>query len=225
MKKSVIILLMATMGLFSCKQDIKSTTEIVDARISDSVKNVENKKRLTINKAIYNKYEYSDSNGGSLIIENSFPKGGIRYTDPKGQVYIYVVFWTRIINETANSLEIKIDFPVDSYEIPSLPGKYYKTLISSSAMSTEKIPLFNYGLTDLEPFFDKNIDKPSSLKRTIKPKESTGFYVVTLRLIGGDQYGVLRTELSLKGQNLFYKIRDKEIQCGSINLKDLTLLK
>ncbi|MNR28213.1 hypothetical protein D3C85_1455280 [compost metagenome] len=84
-------------------------------------------------------------------------------------------------------------------------------------MTNQKIPLFNYGLKNLEPFFDKNIDKPSSLKRIIKPKESNGFYVVVLRLIGGDKYGVLRTELSLKGKDLFYKIRDKEIQCGSID--------
>ncbi|WP_427873791.1 hypothetical protein [Flavobacterium sp. MMS24-S5] len=74
-------------------------------------------------------------------------------------------------------------------------------------------------MTNLEPFFDKNIDKPSSLKRTIKPKESTGFYVVMFRLIGGNQYGVLRAEFSLKRQNLFYKIRDKEILCGSIEIK------
>ena len=37
--------------------------------------------------------------------------------------------------------------------------------------------------------------------------------------------GVLRTELSLKGQNLYYKINDKEIQCGIINLKNLKLEK
>ncbi|WP_289659845.1 hypothetical protein [Flavobacterium panacagri] len=92
-------------------------------------------------------------------------------------------------------------------------------------MIIQKIPLFNYGLNNLEPYFDKNIDKPSSLKRTIKPKQSNGFYVVMLRWTGGDKYGVLRTELSLKGQKLFYKVRDKEILCGSINLKNLKVKK
>lgn len=218
-------MILVTIVLFSCEQGNKSTKDIVDAKTLDSVKNIENKKRLATNKAIYIKYEYTDSKGERLIIQNSLPKGGIRYTDPKGEVYGFAVFWTRIINETANPLELKIDFPVDSYEIPDLPGKYYKTLIPSDSMTMEKMPLFNYGLTDLKPFFDKNIHKPSSLKRIINPKESSGFYVITLRLIGGDKYGVLRTGLSLKGQTLFYKIRDKEIQCGSINLKNLTLKK
>ncbi|UPZ14566.1 hypothetical protein [Flavobacterium humidisoli] len=92
-------------------------------------------------------------------------------------------------------------------------------MIPSDTMTIQKIPLFSYGLANLKPFFDKNINKPSSLKRTIQPKESTGFYFLTFRLIGGDKYGVLRTEFSLKGKNLFYKIRDKEILCGSIEIK------
>jgi hypothetical protein len=225
MKERMLILILVTMGLFSCKQDNKSTQDTADIKTLNSVKNTENKKQSVASKVIYTKYEYKDSKGASLIIENSLPKGGKRYTDPNGHEYVYAVFWTRIINETTNPLELKIDFPPDSYEIPSLPGKYYKTLIPSDTMTTEKIPLFNYGLTNLDPFFDKNIDKPSSLKRTINPKESSAFYIVALRLIGGDQYDVLRTELNLKGQNLFYKIRDKEIQCGSINLKNLTLQK
>ena len=165
------------------------------------------------------KYEYTDSNGASLIIQNSFPRGGVKYTDPNGEVYVYAVFWTRIINETDNPLKLKIDFPVDSYEVPSLPGKYFKILVPRDTMTLDKEPLFNYGLTDLESFLDNSIHKSSSLKRTINPKESSGFYVVMLCLIEG-AHGTLRTGLSLKGQNLFYRINDKEIHCGSINLKN-----
>lgn len=213
MKKCIAILILVTTGLFSCKQDHKST--------SDSVKKVQSKK---LDKNVYTKYVYTDSNGGSVTIQNSFPKGGIRYTDSKGDVYVYAVFWTQISNKTDNPLELNIDFPPDSFEIPTLPGKYFKVLIPKDTMTFEKAPLFNYGLTDLKPFFDKNIDKPSSLKRTINPKESSAFYLVTLRLFEGVG-GVLRTELSLKGQNLYYKINNKEIQCGSINLKNLMLEK
>ena len=43
---------------------------------------------------IYTKYEYTDSIGQSLIIQNSFPKGGTKYTDPNGEVYNYAVFFT-----------------------------------------------------------------------------------------------------------------------------------
>ncbi|MBL0737956.1 hypothetical protein JI750_13705 [Flavobacterium sp. GN10] len=219
MNKITRLLVLVTLMFFSCKQASESESYSVDGEALDSIKTIENSKKSTDSneKNIYTKYEYTDSKGKSILVQNSLSKGGIRYTDPKGHKYIYAVFWTRIINETDNPIEFKINLPVDSYDIPALPGKYYKTLIPSDTMTIQKIPLFNYGLTNLESFFDKSIDKPSSLKRIIKSKESTGFYVVTFRLLGGDKYGVLRTELILKGENLFYKIRDKEIQCGSIN--------
>ncbi|MEO6550108.1 MAG: hypothetical protein ABIN94_19045 [Ferruginibacter sp.] len=187
------------------------------------------------NQKYHTKYEYTDSIGKRLIIQNSFPKGGTKYTDANGEVYNYAVFWTRIINETDNPLELKIEFPVNSYEIPSLPGKYFKLLVPSDTMTLDKEPLFDYGLTDLASFLDNGIHKPSSLKRTIRPKEFSGFYVVMLSLIEG-AHGTMRTGLSLKGQNLFYRIKvdgsksnsksnDKEIHVGSINLKNLMLKK
>lgn len=188
------------------------------------------------------KYEYTDPAGKRLVIQNSYPRGGSRYTAPDGEVYGYAVFWTRITNETDNPLELKIDF-ANSYEVPSLPGKYFKILVPPDTMTRAKEHLFSYGLTNLESFLDKSIQKPSSLKRTINPKESSGFYILKLSLVsegargGGD---VLRTGLALKGQDLFYKVStynstpagqspsiigEKEIHCGSINLKNLVLRK
>ena len=51
----------------------------------------------------------------------------------------------------------------------------------------------------------------------VNSKESSAFYVVTLFNKGVD--GTLRTGLSLNGQNLFYRINDKEIHCGMITFK------
>ena len=219
----IIILILATFGLFSCNQNSKSTRE----RIEQTQK--------TNDKDIYTNYKYIDSKGGSLTIQNSLPKGGMKYTDVNGEVYNYAVFWTRIINETDNSLKLKINFPLDSYEVPSLAGKYYKILVPMETMTLNKAPLFLYGLADLESFLDNNIHKQSSLKRTIKPKESSGFYVVILCFSEG-AHGTLRTEFKIKEDNLFYRVKvdgsnsnsksnDKEIRCGSINLKDLILQK
>ena len=210
-------MILATFGLFSCNQNSKSTPEKIEQT------------QKANDKDIYTKYKYIDSKGGSLTIQNSLPKGGMKYTDVNGEVYNYAVFWTRIINETDNALELKINFPLDPYEVPSLPGKYYKILVPLETMTPNKSSLFLYGLTDLESFLDNNIHKQSSLKRTIKPKESSGFYVVMLCLSDG-AHGTLRTELNLKKKNLFYRIKvdgsksknksnDKEIRCGSINLK------
>jgi hypothetical protein len=105
-------------------------------------------------------------------------------------------------------------------------------------MTLDKEPLPDYGIKDLKSFLDINIEKPSSLKRTINPKQSSGFYVAILCDSG--VVGPTRTGLSIKGQNLYYKVTrytvkrgdlqaelvdEKEINCGSINLKDLVLLK
>jgi hypothetical protein len=165
--------------------------------------------------------------GKRLIIQNSWSRG-IKYTDPNGKKENKVLFWTRITNETENPLELNIDFPVE-YEVPSLPGRYFKILLPSDI----KEPLPDYGITDLKSFLDNSIHKPSSLKRTINPKESGGFYVAIL--FDSGVIGPFRTGLSIKGQNLFYKVTriagkqgvvslvdEKEINCGSINLKNLT---
>ncbi|OQP50276.1 hypothetical protein A4H97_00050 [Niastella yeongjuensis] len=201
------------------KEKIKSETkEVSTSRWSDT------------------KYEYTDSVGKRLIIQNGFPRGE-RYTDPNGKEYLKVIFWTRLINETDNPLELKIDFPADSFEVPWLPGKYYKILLPPDTMTIDKEPLYDYGLTGLKSFLDAGIHKPSSLQRTINPKESNGFYVVILSRITEGAPGALRTGLSLKGQDLFYRvslvkgpsplslISEKEIHCGSINLKNLILPK
>lgn len=216
---------MATTGIFSCGKSSKSTPSTVDGETFDSIKNVQSQKPLTkhYEKYIDTKYVYTDSIGMSLIIQNSLPKGGQKYTDSNGKEYVYAVFWTQIINETVNPLELTINFPVDSYELPSSPDRYFKILLPSDTMTLDKVNLFNYGLTDLESSLNNDFNKSASLKRTINPKESTGFYVVTLFNKGVD--GTLRTGLSLREQNLFYRINDKEIHCGKINLKNLMLQK
>lgn len=224
MRQSILLLILATTGFFSCRQDSTSTLDTVDIKTLDSIKDVHSQKPLNNDKDIYTKFEYTDSKGARLIIQNSFPRGGMKYTDANGEVYNYAVFWTRIINETDTVAELEINFPVDSYEVPSLPGKYFKVLVPSDTMTLDKIGLFNYGLKDLESFLDNGIHKSSSLKRTISSKESSGFYVVILCLTEG-AHGTLRTGLSLKGQNLFYNINNKEIDCGKINLKNLMLEK
>jgi hypothetical protein len=185
------------------------------------------------NEKYHTKSEYTDSMGERLIIQNSFSRG-IKYTDPNGKKENKVLFWTRIINETENPLELNIDFPVE-YEVPSLPGRYFKILLPSDTMALDKEPLPDYGITDLKSFLDNSIHKPSSLKRTINPKESGGFFVAILCDSG--VVGPFRTALSIKGQNLFYKVTryagkqgvrlvdEKEINCGSINLKNLILKK
>ncbi|MEI9946466.1 MAG: hypothetical protein WDN26_19875 [Chitinophagaceae bacterium] len=237
MKKPVKLFALFLMSVFltSCGQSqTNSPKETIKSETKDIVTSPGSK-----DPNIHTQYEYTDSIVKRLVIQNGFPRGGIRYTDPDGEVYGYAVFWTRIINETDNPLELTIDF-LGSYEVPSLPGKYFKIVIPPDTMTRDKEGLFNYGLTNLESFLDKSIHKPSSLKRTINPKGSSGFYVVKLSLVSEGPHGggdILRTGLILKGQDLFYRvsvynstappsvISEKEIHCGSINLKNLILKK
>ena len=218
MKKIIIVFIIAITGLFSCGQGSKSTPDTVDIKTLDSAKNVQEQK--SYEKYIYTKYVYTDSTGARLIIQNSFPKSGINYTDPNGKKYVYAVFWTQIINETDDPLELTIDFPLDSFEIPSSSGNYMKLLLPFDTFTIDKEPLYDYGIS-IKSFLDNNRNKSSSFKRTIHPKDSSAFYVVTLSDHGVN--GTLRTELSLKEQNLFYRINDKEIHCGKINLKVMML--
>lgn len=97
---------MVIIGLVSCAQGSKSTPVNVSKELekpktvmgdeSHAHSDASNQKNIDT------KYVYSDPSGHNLIIENSLPRGGLKYTDPLGEVYVYAVFWTRIINETNN---------------------------------------------------------------------------------------------------------------------------
>lgn len=178
---------------------------------------------------IHTTYEYSDANGKRVIIQNSLPKGD-RYTDANGNEYAKATFWTRIINETDDPLELTIDFSGESYKFPGSVGasgvRYYKLILHPDTLTRDKVDLYNYGLADIKPFLDNRIDKPSSLKRTINPKESNGFYVVRLGIVlksdvqrvKKDGSGVTRAGFSVKGQDVFWTLNGKAIRCGKINL-------
>jgi hypothetical protein len=251
MKKSILILMMVTTGFFCAAQSStdsvytgkssqdsvytgksaqdsvytgKSTQDSAYTGSLDSTKNVQGPKPSAKHNQnnFHTTYEYAESNGTRLVIQNSFPKSGTNYTDPNGKKYVYAVFWTQIINETFDPLELTIDFPLDSFEIPSSSGNYMRLLLPSDTMTIDKEPLYDYGLT-IKSFLDNNRHQSSSLKRTIPPKGSSTFYVVALSNKGVG--GTIRAGLSLKEQDLFYRVNDKEIRCGKINLKNLILKK
>lgn len=226
MRKVLLILIVMITILFSSGQKHKSTPAKVSRALEKSKigMNIESQIRLDMpdQPNVDTRYVYIDPSGHDLIIENSYPKGGLKYTDPTGEEYVYAVFWTRITNETNNPFEFTMEFSEVPYELTSSPGRFFKLFIPSDTMTSDKEPLFNYGL-DLKNYLDTNFRKQADLIRTINPKGSSGFYVVTLFNQGVD--GTLRTGLRIKEQNIFYRINDKEIHCGNINLKQLTLKK
>ena len=176
---------------------------------------------------IHTKYEYTDSIGKRLIIQNSYPRGGVAingnrgYTDSTGKTHGFGIFWTRVINETATPLELRINFPADSFAISSASNSYYKLLLPPNTMTLDKQSLYNYGyeITDLRYFLDTSLNKPTMLRRTINPKEECLFYVVTLNHTPDN--GPIRAGLFSKGQDLFYRMSidsfgSQIIPCGQI---------
>jgi hypothetical protein len=163
------------------------------------------------------KYVHSTNGDKSVTIQNSFPKGGA-YTDPNGKSFGYVIFWTRVINETTTPLELSISFPA---AILPLPDSYFKLFLPPDTMTLDKVSLYDYGATGLKSFLDTGINYPTMLQRTINPKEDCVFYIGALF---DHANGVARAELVLKEQDLFYRINLLDatiIPCGRIAFKKL----
>ena len=162
---------------------------------------------------------YSELTSNGVIIQNSLPKGG-PYTGPTTEHfnYSYLVFFTRVINETATPFELKVNFSADSIAIPNSPGTFVKLFLPPDTMTLDKRSLFSYGVTAIESF-----DQPTTFQHKLNPKEDCLFYVVAIfyqtnagtfnRERGGN-----RAALVLKGQDLFYSMPPQvnDLYCGNI---------
>lgn len=165
--------------------------------------------------------KYTDSLGRAVMIHSSFPKGGGGYTNVAGEKYSYVIFWTRVINESATPLELTIKFPADPFKIFPSPDSHIRIFLPPDTMTAEKIPLGDYGLTSLQSFLDAGFNKPGMLQRTIKPKEECFFYIPVLI---HQARGTARAALVVKGQDLFFRISIAPdfavIPCGHLVFKN-----
>ena len=162
---------------------------------------------------------YSEATHNGVLIQNSFPKGG-PYTGPTKHHYnySYLVFYTRVVNETERPLGLTVNFSADSINIPNSPDTFVKLFLPPDTMTFDKQHLFSYGITELESF-----DVSTTLHRTINPKDDCLFYVVALFFQTKDsarnqQRGGNRAELVLNGQDLFYNMAPQIdlLQCGHV---------
>jgi hypothetical protein len=149
--------------------------------------------------------KYTDSTGKVVIVQNSFPKGPGRYTDSAGKSYVYVIFWTCVINESATPLQLSITFPADPFTIFPSPDSHIRIFLPPDTMTVDKIPLYGYGLTNLQSFLDAEFDKPSMLQKTVNSKEECLFYIPVL-IYESRGRSSARAALVLKGQDLFFRI-------------------
>ncbi|MFD2892754.1 hypothetical protein ACFS5J_12100 [Flavobacterium chuncheonense] len=161
----------------------------------------------------HTEFNYTDSTNNGITIQNSYPKGGLSYTDFDGKKYVYVIFWTSITNKTKSEIELTIDFPITTFGIQSSPSINFQLYLPFQKMTFEKDSLFNYGL-DINMFFNNKENKRSSLRTTIAKNETYNFYIVLLNSQGIN--GIVRTGFELEHQNLIYKINGQQMNCGTI---------
>ncbi|QHV96494.1 hypothetical protein [Spirosoma endbachense] len=157
-----------------------------------------------------------------VVIQNSGPKGG-PYTHPTGERFGRGIFRTRVSNETDSPVELTINFPADSFPIPSSAGSYFKLFLPPDTMTLAKESLYDYGATGLLTFFDTSLHKSTRLQKTVNPKEEYLFYTALLMHVPDN--GPVRTGIVLNDKDLFYKVSiggqldSALIPCGHIIYK------
>jgi hypothetical protein len=161
---------------------------------------------------------HTDSKGNSVKFIHSLPKGGgLVYKN--GKKYGYVVFWTRVINQSATPLEVKANFPEITYF--KSPESYIHIILPKEPMHIEKVQLYDYGLKNLESIFNLTTNQLPVLQEKINPKEEYLFYITVF--IHTELRGAARAKFELKGQDLIYKISmgsdTTVIPCGSLAFK------
>jgi len=163
--------------------------------------------------------KHKDSKGNSVMITNSLPKGGgVVYQN--GKKYGYVVFWTRMSNQSATPIELKVKFPEVTFF--KSPDSYIKIVLPKETMKIEKEQLFDYGLTNFQSLLNDETNQLGILQKKIGPKEDYLFYVtVFIHIEGG---GSARAKFELNDKELLYKISMGSdttlIPCGSLEFKN-----
>ena len=160
--------------------------------------------------------KYTDNKGNLVKFVHSLPRGGgVVYKN--GQKYTYLNFWTRVFNQSSTPIKLNIKFPEITFLKP--PDSYIEILLPKQTMRIEKVQLFDYGLTNMQSFFNDKTNQLSTLNKKINPKNEYLFYVTVFTHIGGS--GSARAKFELKGQDLFYKISIGQdiisIPCGILN--------
>ncbi len=151
---------------------------------------------------------YSETRHDGVLIQNSFPKGG-PYTGPTYRHFnhSYLVFFSRIVNETSEPLALKLGFNSDSFPIPNSPHTYVKLFLPPQTMTFEKRVLFSYGITSLA-----SLEQATHFQKKLNPHEECFIYVVALFYqtkpeAWRQERGGNRGEFVLQGQDLYYNLR------------------
>lgn len=232
MNRSYFILLLSGLHIASCALDPVSTN--AEATGGDSLKPITDTiKAEPVNEELVSKWTYTTrrypiSNGDSLYIQSSLPRGDryMReggepgYPDSKFFQYGAGIYWSRLRNETGKKMTLHIHYPADSFAISTMPLGYLFGLVLPDTMDLRDMSKYNYGHGDLHAHLDTTLHTATSLEWTLEPWEERTFLTSIVMKVPGS--GSVRTELILQGRDLFYLINIGEydpllIPCGRID--------
>ena len=224
MKISLTILILTTIGFYSCGQNTPSDSTKTDIETEVSLTIDESRIKIdpfSSDSYVHTEADYIDSNGKGIIIQNSYPRGGGYIPTPSILRYGHAVFWTRIINKSDKPLELDIDLSADAFNIFPSADAHVKLLIPPNEMTLDKVTTFSFGFENIDSFLSTNFYKRSIVKKTILPNEDYIFYVVLLSHLAPRDQGVSRTGLFLDGENFVYRLtidssNSTLIPCGQI---------
>ena len=230
MKKTLIILILTTLGLYTCGQNNKPTEDRVDNKTNTADTITLDKDRINVwefsnSTYFHTEADYTDSTGKGIIIQNGFPRGGGIIFTTNNAPYGHAIFWSRVVNKMDTPTEITINFSADSILISPSSNAHFKLLVPPDTMTFDNLTKFSYGLKNVKTFVENNFHQTSQIQRRINPNEDCIFYVVLLSHLSPSDKGISRAGLFLKEQNLFYKLTidsltSKLIPCGWIKLKE-----
>ncbi len=162
---------------------------------------------------------YSEIASNGISIQNSFPKGG-PYTGATGEYQnaSYLVFFTRVLNESNHPFDLTLRFTGDPIAIPGAPGTFVKLFLPADTMTLDKQSLFSYGVTELA-----SLDQPTRFHQKVAPDGECLFYVVaffyqTKPGAWNSERGGNRAELVLNGYDLYYRMPPQidSLHCGHL---------
>ena len=162
---------------------------------------------------------FSESSTDSVLIQNSFPKGG----PYKGLSFehhrpSYVVFVSRITNGRDVPIELRMEFSADPIPIPDSPGTFVKLFLPEGTMDPNEWSSLSYGVTELQ-----SLHHETSLEQIIPAGKEylirvAAFFYQTEHGAWNQERGGNRAELILKGGELFYHMPPhiEYLRCGTL---------
>lgn len=195
----------------ACKQKSKVSVQVAQEEHTAIPEPVQQIDSLLHNNLVYTVEEITNNNGKSVRIENSFPKGGLSYTDTYGKTYIYAIFYTKITNTTATPFSFNIGFNKEEmYRLEHAFDTYFTVVLPNEEMHPNKESLFNYGLKHTNAILE---EASYTKQQLIKPNQSNWFYVAVLFNKPID--GTFRAGFHLNNGKVYYQVNGTEIACGT----------